>query len=249
MKRFAVLIALLCLTASLSAEDCSGGCCACWCGELGLGLNVLTGNSDVREVEGSFELHRKYICQKCLQDEVLLDGDYDHKRSNHTTKVHKGYLRGRYSRYFAPCWMWLISEKYGFDSEKEIRGASKAVIGIAYRWNYNSCVTMYWHGGVGHLDTYYSDDTRADEHDFTIALGNDLTWDLPYGICLKNELEYITTLDFSNHFTISDITKICYPLAPCWKLSLDHEYSYDSVPGFGKKNWDSDLTMKLCYKF
>ncbi|MES1954318.1 DUF481 domain-containing protein [Salinisphaera hydrothermalis] len=218
-----------------------------WSGELQLGINGNSGNTDNRSVLASASALRDTGATR-----LSLKASIDREQENGEQTAAQYKARGRYENDFTSRAFWYAQEKLEKDRFQNLALRSRTTVGPGYFLVRRDHLIFKVRGGVGYQYEDYTDD-EGSQGEATAELGWDYAQIIDNWLKLTHELTIYPEIsrDPINNYTLDSVLAAQVPLASSavWGVKLSLENEYNSEPQPGVKHTDTTYSIGVTRSF
>jgi putative salt-induced outer membrane protein YdiY len=215
---------------------------ATWSGDVMLGANLESGNSDKAGFSVGINARRK---AKKHRFEVGFLYNYAKEEGELSTKNTYGKLK--YDYFVTPRFYTYLSNELLYDAFKDLQLRTVVGPGAGYQLWDDEITSLALEAGVAY---YNEDHKKGDDNAWTTGrLAANLRYNFTRKVIFTEQIILYPSMGTFGEFTLRNEAALTSPLAFGWALRLTSIIEHDSDPEPGIKKTDYDLLLGLQYGF
>jgi len=213
-----------------------------WSGDITLGANLKSGNSDKFGFSVGINAMRK-----AARHRITLGFLYNYAEDEGTLSSRNAYGKIKYDYFFTAKLYGYLSTELLYDTFKDLNLRTVVGPGGGYQLWDDEIKTLAFEAGIA----YFNEDLKngPDNSWVTGRLAGNFRYKLADTVTFQEQLALYPSLEKLGEFTLRNEAAISSPLAFGWSLRLSNIIEHDSDPEPGIKKTDCDLVLGLLYGF
>lgn len=216
-------------------------------GNVSLGVSGSSGNTDSAAVVGEFEIIHAFSSKDKIHDSIRFFGDYKYSESKGEMDSRRGSFSVRYNGKIWKNLLWYLSENLSFNAFQDLKVRTEEAVGFSFPVWSSSALDLNFKFGLARVDSSYKDGENIGY--FSLPLSWILKWRIMDRLLLKQEMEFLPSMDSLSNYLLRLNTKLQVPFTKNWSFDIKDGWIKTSPPPKNKKKTDHHISMRICYSF